>query len=135
MIKHILTDLAVPGWIERLTSEESHIVSQEQLRAEFERLVEGLDLPLQDETIRDSWLHGDCREFCRLSLFVKYHSTYRIREGGCGLCTKRHWLATWCMLPSHINEEFEIAAQVAMEFDRRYPELGIMSIPPGWWQV
>lgn len=133
--KHLAMELNYPGWIKKIIKAKDAIQAKETLRAEFEKLVEEVGLPLQDETIRDSYLHGDCRQFVRLSLFVKYHATYRTRDGGCGLCSKRHWLATWCILPGHLGAELEIAEQVAQSFDRRYPHLGILSVPHEWWQI
>lgn len=132
MIKHILADQALPGWIDRLVDAESHITCQEALRAEFEQRVEALGLPLSKDAYWDSQIHGDCREFERLSLFVKYHASY----GACGICTKKHWIAIW-KFPNGKGpaNEIEFARQVVMEFDRRYPDLGIMSLPPEWWQI
>jgi len=133
--EHIAMELSCPGWIQSFVDDRDEIESKEAIRAEFERLVEGLELPLSQETVRDSWLNGDCREFRRLSLFVKYHSTYRVKEGGMGLCSKNHWLAAWCILPGHMTEELEIAEQVARDFDRRYPKLGVLALPSEWWQI
>jgi hypothetical protein len=133
MIKNILADQAIPGWINSLVDAESHITCQEALRVEFEQRVEALGLPLSQEMYRVSQIHGDCREFNRLSLFVKYHASY----GACGLCTKKHWIAIWKFPQGGMVgiNEIEFAREVAMEFDRRYPELGIMSLPAEWWQL
>lgn len=132
MIKHILADQVIPGWITNLVDAEDHIKCQKALRAEFEQRVEALGLPLSKEAYRDSQIHGDCREIQRLSLFVKYHASY----GACGLCTKKHWLAIWTFPNGKgPTNEIEFAREVAMEFDRRYPDLGIMSLPPQWWQI
>ena len=51
MIKHILADQALPGWIDRLVDAESHITCQEALRAEFEQRVEALGLPLSSQSL------------------------------------------------------------------------------------
>jgi len=130
-MKHFVMELHCPGWIQSLVESKDEITAKEVVRSEFERLVEELDLSLSDEVFRESGLYGDCREFRRLSLFIKYHATY----GGCGLCSKRHWLASWRVLPGHLPDELEIAEQVAKEFDRRYPQLGILSLSAEWWQV
>lgn len=135
MSKHIAMELNCPGWIQKLIENKDEIQAKQAIRNEFEKLVEGLELPLPKQVIGESHLFGDCREFRRLSLFVKYHSTYHVQRGGCGLCSKRHWLATWCILPGHHAEEVEIAEQVAKDFDRRYPYLGILSMPYEWWQI
>jgi hypothetical protein len=135
MSKHIAMEMNFPGWIQKLIENKDEIQAKEAVRAEFEKLVEGLELPLAEQVIGESHLSGDCREFRRLSLFVKYHSTYHVQRGGCGLCSKRHWFATWCILPGHFEEEIEIAKQVAADFDRRYPYLGILSMPYEWWQI
>lgn len=134
-MKHVVMEMHYPGWIDKLEKDKDEIVSKERVRAKFEEMVEEAGLPLGKDVLYESHLSGDCREFLRLSLFVKYHSTYRIREGGCGLCSKKHWLASWCVLPGHMGEEREIAREVAEGFDRRHPELGILSLPPGWWQI
>lgn len=130
-MKNIAIELNCPGWIQSLVEAKDEIAAKDAARSEFERLVEELGLPLSDDAFRESSLYGDCREFRRLSLFVKYHATY----GGCGLCSKHHWLASWCILPGHLPDELEIAEQVAKEFDQRYPQLGILSLPAEWWQV
>ncbi|MBC17447.1 MAG: hypothetical protein CL942_14410 [Desulfovibrio sp.] len=135
MSKHIAMELNCPGWIQKLIENKDEIQAKQAIRKEFEKHVEELELPLTEQTIGESHLHGDCREFRRLSLFVKYHSTYHVRRGGCGLCSKHHWLATWCILPDHHAEEIEIAELVAKDFDRRYPHLGIFSMPHEWWQI
>lgn len=135
MSKHIAMELNYPGWMQKLVENKGDIQSKKAVRAEFEKRIENLGLPLPEHIIQHSYLHGDCRQFVRLSLFVKYHATYRTRDGGCGLCSKRHWLATWCILPGHLGEELEIAKQAAKFFDRHYPHLGILSMPPEWWQI
>lgn len=133
-IKHALAEAAMPGWIDRLWENGDEIADKERLRAVFETMLEERGIAF-DEVRRFANLSGDCREFFRFSLFVKYHSTYRPGEGGCGLCSKRHWLAAWSILPGHMAEEKEIAWEVAEGFARRHPEMGFLSIPAGWWQL
>jgi len=135
MSKHIAMEMNCPGWIEKLIENKDEIQAKSAVRNEFEKLLEGLQRPLSEQTFGEPHLHGDCREFRRMSLFVKYHNTYHIQRGSYGLCSKRHWLATWCILPGHHAEEVEIAEQVAKDFDRRYPHLGILSMPYEWRQI
>lgn len=132
--EHAVMEAEVPGWIRDILEHADEIVEKADLREAFEKKVEELDLAIEPAEF-EAFLGGDCREFKRLSLFAKYHSNYHVRDGGCGLCTKRHWIAVWCLLPGTINEELDIAREVAEGFDRRHPDLGLLSLPAEWWQI
>ena len=132
--EHAVMEAEVPGWIQERLDHADEIAEKKALRYEFEKKVEALGLPI-DPMELEAQVHGDCREEQRLSLFAKYNSSYHVRNGGCCLCTKRHFIAVWCLLPCTISQELDIAREVAEGFDRRHPELGLMSLPAEWWQL